>query len=114
MDFFGFGSYFYFWLQIIWFYNLFDALQRADMAALGAEDIDKPLVEWHKLKGKSSTLGWALIVFGLYFFLDRFIPQLFGQIWRIDLYNYRSMLTALILIAAGVYMLKGKRVDKNE
>ncbi len=113
-DFLGFSSYFYFWLPIIWFYNLFDALQRADMVALEAEGIDKPLVEWHVLKGKNTIVGWVLIVLGLYFFLDRFIPQMFFQMWRVNLYNYRSILTALILIAAGAYMLRGKRVDKNE
>ncbi len=103
-----------FWLPIIWFYGIFDALQKADDYILYGEIVDEPLVGWQALQFKSSWLGWGLVVLGVYLLLDRHLGRLISQYLTIGWYDLRSIITAVLLIAFGVFLLWGKKVKNDE
>ncbi len=102
-----------FWLPIVWFYSLFDALQKADEIVLSGVVVDEPLVKWDVLKKNNAWYGWGLIVFGAYLLLDRHLPRLWSMYFHINWYDFRSFVTAVLLIAVGVLILRGKKVKNN-
>lgn len=99
-----------FWIPIIWFYGLFDALQLADQE----NREDKPLVEWKFLSGK--RWGYILIGLGLLLMVDVILPSIwytFLDKLFMDWYNFRTLLIAVILIIVGIFLLRGKKVKKS-
>jgi len=103
-----------FWLPIIWFYGLFDALQKADDYILYGEIEDEPLFQWQELRINNSWLGWGLVVLGVYLLLDRHLGRLITTYLSISWYDLRSIITAVLLIAFGAFLLWGKKVKNNE
>lgn len=96
-----------FGLPIIWFYSLFDALQLADQQPL----VDKPLVEWVKVKGPWT--GVILIVLGVFLIIDNVLYSVWSNFFFREIlgyYDIRTLLMALFLIIAGFWLLRGKRV----
>ncbi|MDO9534512.1 MAG: hypothetical protein Q7J85_04085 [Bacillota bacterium] len=113
IDFLRLGA-FPFWLPIIWFYGIFDALQKADDYLLYGEIVDKPLFEWQVLSGKNTWFGWGLIVIGSYLLLDRFLGRWIATYLIISWHDLRSIITAVLLIAFGAFLLWGRKVKNNE
>jgi hypothetical protein len=104
-----------FWLPIVWFYGLFDALQLADQAILYAEVQDKPLVEWSHIKVKQHWLGWGLLGLGVLLLMDNVLPRIWNALFsHIHWFSFRPLLTALLLIGAGIYLLRGKKVQNHD
>ena len=100
-----------FWIPVIWFYSLFDALQVADMETLE----DRPLVEWKYISKNLHWVGYALIVFGAMIIVDNFLPQLWRiYVTEISWYNVRSLIMAAFFIVAGIVMLRGKKVKARD
>jgi hypothetical protein len=102
-----------FWLPIIWFYCLFDALQKADDYVLYGKVIDEPIVEWQVLKAKNTWFGWGLIFLGGYLLLERLLGRYIAAYLTISWHDFRSFIVASLLIAIGAFLLWGKRV-KND
>ncbi len=104
-------TFFPFWIPVIWFYGLFDAMQLA-----GREVVeDKPLVEWESLRGP--RLGYALIALGVLFAAGELLAPIglnylggFLRGWT----SVRTLFVAIILIIVGFFMLKGKKVRGDE
>lgn len=112
MDFLRLGV-FPFWLPVIWFYGLFDALQKADDLILRGQIVDEPLFDWQVLKEKNAWFGWGLIILGGYLLLDRQLGRLIATYLAINWYDLRSIITAGLLIAFGAFLLWGKKVKNN-
>lgn len=110
IDFFQFVM-FWFWIPVIWFYGLFDALQLADKETIE----DKPLVEWQLIKGR--WVGYILIAMGLLLLVDNALPSLwnafFSHIFIMGWFSFRTFLIALVLIIAGIFVLRGSKVKQN-
>ncbi|MGI6329031.1 MAG: hypothetical protein ACOX1I_08885 [Dethiobacteria bacterium] len=102
-----------FWLPIIWFYGLFDALQKTRDYTLYGEIVDEPLIKWEALRVKQPWLGWGLIVLGAYLLADRHLGRLWSLYFDTGWYDFRSLLTAVLLIALGVFILRGKKVKNS-
>lgn len=100
-----------FWIPIIWFYGLFDALQLADQE----EILDKPLLEWKHLRGHWA--GFIFIALGLLMIIDNTLPALWNA-YLSDIFlgwvSIRTLIMALFLIVIGIFMLKGRRVHNDE
>lgn len=99
-----------FWVPVIWFYALFDALQLADKGTI----VDKPLVEWEHLRGRRA--GLILIALGLLLVMDNTLPVLWRTFYihlSLSWLSFRTLLIAVILIIAGIFMLRGKKVDSD-
>lgn len=103
-----------FWLPIIWFYGLFDTLQRSDDYVLHGHIIDEPIIEWQVLRAKNTWFGWALIFLGGYMLLDRLLGRYIATYLAISWHDFRSFIVAGLLIAIGAFLLWGKRVKVNE
>jgi TM2 domain-containing membrane protein YozV len=103
-----------FWLPIVWFYCLFDALQLADQAKLYAEVEDKPLVKWDQIQIRRPWVGWGLIFMGVFLIMDRFLPHILRSYFNNLSWFSRPLLTALVLIGAGIFLLKGKKVSDGD
>lgn len=100
-----------FLIPVIWFYGLFDAMQLASQE----EIVDKPLVRWERLKGPWA--GYALIGIGLVFLANEIIPTLWRNYFQSFLGGWRSVQTlfiAIVLVAAGILLLRGKKVNEND
>lgn len=97
-------SLFLFILPVIWFYSLFDALQRVETAA--AEQKQKPaLLSW--LESHSHLVGWLLIILGCLVILERHITPLLTP----EIHSYlQTAVVAIILIAGGIKLLAGSKV----
>ena len=99
-----------FLLPIIWFYCLFDALQQYNRIQETEEIIDIPIISWTKLTKSKSSIGWGLIVFGIYLFVEKFVLETFG--WQYSS-TFRTVFFAVMLILIGIYLLLGKKIIKN-
>lgn len=100
-----------FWIPIIWFYGLFDALQLADQDPIQ----DKPLLEWRYLQGRWT--GFILIALGLLLVVDDILPSLWDIYFReisLGWLSFRTVLMAVILIIAGIILLRGKKVKQHD
>ncbi len=108
-------SFFMFIIPVIWFYSMFDALDKASGAVRvnGEEDssiIDTLISEKPGLNA-SKLLGYAFICVGLLLIFDRIISPMIS-------YQIRSYLqtgiVAVLFILGGVKLLMGNRVEGKE
>lgn len=104
-------NFFPFWIPVIWFYALFDAMQLASQQTIE----DKPLLPWSCLKGPG--MGWALIILGVLGIAGELLPP-FGNTFLTDYlrgwYSLNTLVIAAILLIFGVVMLKGKKVKTDD
>jgi len=101
-------SLFLFILPVLWFYSLFDALQRVETAEVGPRQ-QSPLWTW--LETHPRLVGWSLIILGCLVILERHITPLLPQ----EIHSYlQTAVVAVILIAGGVKLLAGSKAEAEE
>jgi len=93
-----------FLLPIIWFYSLFDALQKYQILAETNNVKDEPLFSMEQWKPNKLWIGWGLIIIGGYSLFDQ-ITMRFG--WQYQ-YMLKNSLVAVILIILGWYLISGR------
>jgi TM2 domain-containing membrane protein YozV len=100
-------SLFLFILPVVWFYSLFDALQRVESAA--GEKRQKPAL-WNWLESHPHLVGWSLIILGCLVILERHITPLLTP----EIHGYlQTAVVAVILIAGGIKLLAGSKVESR-
>lgn len=116
-------------LAIIWFYSVFDALQKATVIntyvmlqkntdtvnhqttatdPLAAE-LDRSVVTIHALQGKNSSVVWLgvlCILIGLLVFMRKIFPSLWLMLVSVQAGSY---LFAIVLIGFGVWLIQTRR-----
>ncbi|WNF38619.1 hypothetical protein RJD24_09450 [Bacillaceae bacterium IKA-2] len=102
---------FLFLIPIIWFYSFFDGLQKASRHD-GDEPVDDvPIISY--LVNHQRWIGIGLVVFGMYYMLDRVLmptiaPQL-TEFLQVDIrrwyYDYFQIIVVSILLIAGGFKL---------
>ncbi len=111
-------SFLMFIVPIVWFYSLFDTLQKATSEET-MEDRDIMLVSW--LKGESEWevtrhkfLGYGLITLGLILIFNRItFPAIARYIdWQLSQY-LQTGLVALLFIVGGVKIIKGGKLRET-
>lgn len=112
-------------LPVIWFYNVFDALQRyqlikeADPATFNLEGFDQPLfVAAHKLT-QQRWIAYGLIALGGYLLVDKllhYFQAVLRQVFNVSfyMYDFRSMLLATAFIVIGFLLLRTQRRRTEE
>lgn len=100
-------SLFLFILPVVWFYSLFDALQRVE--AIDSEVPEhRPLIDW--MESHSHIIGWVLIIMGFMVILERHITPLLTP----ELHSYlQTAIVAIILIAGGIKLVVGSKVESG-
>ena len=96
-------------LPIIWFYSLFDALQRYELLSEGIVD-DAPLFILDKLVPYQKGLAYLLIGMGAYILFERFLrffSRHFNLWWGLE--EFRVAVVARILIFIGFRLLRSVR-----
>ncbi|SDX09904.1 hypothetical protein SAMN05444487_11045 [Marininema mesophilum] len=103
-------SSFSFFLPILWFYGLFDALQQHQRLREEGNIEDKPFIPWSLNKTKPSIgrwIGWVLIACGVLLIIDRILPIVmdFGQYEML-----RTVFIALLMVWIGYRIISGKSI----
>ncbi|MGD9678690.1 MAG: hypothetical protein AB7V16_10150 [Vulcanibacillus sp.] len=101
---------FEFLLPVIWIYCLFDALQQYNKIQETNEVIDTPIIELTKFIKSNVLIGWALIAFGVFLFIEKFFLQNYGWLYSA---TFRTVLFAVMLIIIGIYLLMGRKIKKS-
>ncbi len=98
-------SLFLFVLPVVWFYSLFDALQRVETAV--GEKHHKPVL-WTWMESHPRLVGWLLIILGCLVILERHITPLLTP----EIHGYlQTAVVAVILIAGGIKLLSGSKIE---
>ncbi|SEN64233.1 hypothetical protein [Paenibacillus sp. OV219] len=112
-------SLFLFIVPILWCFSFFDALQQQSRLNSGEGELeDVPIVDW--LIHQQKWLGIGLMALGLYYIADRMLLEYVQRVWgdwqlSEDIrYYFKTGLTALLLIGAGIKLLSGKKEVKPE
>lgn len=93
-----------FLIPIIWFYSMFDALQKTSQNA-GTQQDDFVLSDW--LNQNHRLLAYLLIGLGLLLIVNKF---LFGLVmWQYNEY-IQTVVVSLLLIFGGIKLLRGTRI----
>ncbi|HBG22781.1 MAG TPA: hypothetical protein DDW83_05945 [Peptococcaceae bacterium] len=94
-------------LPVVWFYSLFDALQRVE--AIDSEVPERrSLINW--MESHPRLIGWSLIILGLLVILERHITPLLTP----EIYSYlQTAVVAVILIAGGIKLIAGSKVESG-
>ncbi|WP_219834409.1 hypothetical protein [Paenibacillus sp. R14(2021)] len=104
-------SLFLFMVPLLWCFAFFDSLQQQSRYNNGEMLRDVPIVDW--LLHRQKWLGIGLMGLGLYYIADRVVLEYLQRImgdWLpyINLrYYFKTGLTALLLIGAGIKLLAG-------
>jgi len=98
-----------FLIPIIWFYSMFDALQKTSQSAESHKD-DFVFADW--VNKNHRLLAFLLIGLGLLLIVNKFI---FGFVmWQYNQY-IQTAVVSLLLIAGGIRLLRGAKIeDKPE
>jgi TM2 domain-containing membrane protein YozV len=99
-------SLFLFILPVIWFYGIFDALHRVEEPGKPG---DTPLTDW--LESHPRLVGWSLVIIGCLIPVVKHITPLLS--WEIRSY-IQTGIVAVALIAGGIKLLTGTKVEKND
>ncbi len=109
-------------IPIIWFYAMFDALNKCSKDYV--QDTHLEILNFIDVKNpfsKSGTryIGISLIVLGILCIINTILPSILQRLFRnLDVYfimrNFRTALLAIFLILAGVKILKGSKFHKKE
>ena len=96
-----------FFIPIIWFYSLFDALQQHRIVSEEEKVVDQPLFTSITFRIQKNWIGWGLIILGGYMILDRLSNKFLG--WQ---YNelFRNIMFAGVLIIIGWFLVRGKKL----
>ena len=103
MDFMHLNS-FPFLLPIIWFYNLFDALQKYQLLVEENVKEDEPLFSMEQWKPNKLWIGWGLILIGGYSLFDKITVQLD---WQYQ-YMLKNTIASIALIVLGWFLVTGR------
>lgn len=104
---------------VIWFYALFDALQRADLIRQGQSVPDELLFPWNKIPIKSRWVGWLFIAFGFIilvnntFNLRYLLPDL-AVLNFIPRINFSVLIISLFMIIFGVMIIRRNVRNQEE
>lgn len=103
-------SLFFFALPVIWFYSLFDALQRVDDPTLQGTENEISLFTW--IRENPKWVGWGLILLGCFAVVDRIVFPFITY----EIRNYfQTAIVAAILIGSGIKLLiRGKQKVRKE
>ena len=104
---------------VIWFYALFDALQRADLIKQEQSVPDELLFPWNKIPISSRWAGWLFIVVGFIilinntFRLRELLPDLpvLNFIFQI---NFSVLIVSLFMIIFGVMIIRRNARTQDE
>ncbi len=117
-------SLFGFLMPVIWFYNLFDALQCYDGLASNASAANPPAVpapqgyrfeDWHWLFKNQRWAGLSLIVIGALILFNKLALPVLVQYLRYDVIRTAGVtLVALLFIAGGIRLAWGKTLSPPE
>lgn len=97
-----------FLVPIIWFYGMFDALQKADAPLPSSSEEDLFIFKW--FKNNHRLLAYVLIAFGLFLLFDRLVVPYMG--WQYTR-QIQTLIISLLLIGAGIKLLRGSRVHPH-
>lgn len=86
-----------FWIPVIWFYCLFDALQVADQRQRG----DVPLLDMRTIKRHLPWIGLSVALLGLLLLFDNIVPLKEYLQWE----DTRSLFLAALLVIVGVAII---------
>ena len=111
-SFLGFEMFFPFFVPVIWFYSLFDALQQNRKINEEQAIIDQPLIPWDKVKVKKHWFGWGMISLGVYLMLDKLSYYYSGWSWRL-IETSRGVIIAIVFIGIGIYIISGKKIKSE-
>ncbi|GAB2698107.1 hypothetical protein ACFQWB_04820 [Paenibacillus thermoaerophilus] len=109
---------FFILLPLFWFYAFFDAYHY--LSRYGREPLkDEPVVSY--LAPHQRWIGYALVLVGAYYLIDRVIlqallemlPKLRGEYYKIR-YYFPTAIVSFLLIAGGLKLLMGPRRDAYE
>ena len=95
-----------FLVPIIWFYGMFDALQKADDPLPRRPEEDLFIFKW--FKNNHRFLAYVLIALGLFLLFDRLVVPYIG--WEYTR-QVQTLIISLLLIGAGIRLLGGSRVQ---
>ena len=104
-----------FLIPILWFYSFFDALQQISKHARG-EAHDVPIVDW--LINHQRWVGIALLALGGFYIMDQVLLPILYDIFPEYRFNYlyeryfQTTLVSILLVAGGVFLLKGSTKNK--
>ncbi len=97
-----------FLIPIIWFYSMFDALQKASQPATSEPD-DFFFVNW--LNKNHRVLAYLLIGMGVFLIVDKTI---FGNLsWQYNEY-FQTGVVSLLLMAGGIKLLRGTKIREKQ
>jgi len=101
-----------FLLPVLWFYSVFDIYHLLeDERELHLDS--SSLFDW--FSNHPGAVGWGLIALGVIVLLQRIATPLLGMFIGPSLQAYLgTSLVALILIAGGIKLLMGSKVEENE
>jgi hypothetical protein len=94
-------------LPVIWFYALFDALQMVQAINSGQKIEDKPMIPWNQKMIGQKTIGWGFIIVGFLLLAKRILPAIAPTFYYDT--NVQAAFVALLLIAAGIRILKPQK-----
>lgn len=102
-------------LPVLLFYSYYDALQYYHRILEYGEAKDEPIFQWGIFKTQKPLVGWALIIFGLFAFLQMLFDYLPYEITQYIPYNFlQQLVVALIFIGVGVKLLRGEKNNAEE
>lgn len=97
-----------FLIPIIWFYSMFDALQKTAQGPMNHQE-DFVLGDW--LNRNHRMLAYLLIGLGVLMIFSKFV---FGFImWHYNEY-IQTAVVSLLLIAGGIKLLRGKKLEVSQ
>lgn len=97
-----------FLIPIIWFYSMFDALQKTSQDPMSHQE-DFVLADW--LNRNHRVLAYLLIGLGVLLILNKFVIGFI--MWQYNEY-IQTVVVSLLLIAGGIKLLRGRKLEVSQ